>query len=79
MSAFELKEISDFFTEEECDFVVEMARIKGLKESPTAKDSNEIAQGTPEETFKQWDANKDGFIDVDEVHHCRLVTEQLST
>ena len=62
-----LLEISDFFTEDECDFVVEMAEAKGLKDSPLVKDSNEIAGNTSETTFKQWDANEDGFIDVDEV------------
>ena len=72
-----LKEISDFFTGEECDFVVEMAKLKGMKDSPLAKDSEEIARSTPEITFRQWDANEDGLIDAEEVHVNRKVFGNL--
>ncbi|EDO48199.1 predicted protein, partial [Nematostella vectensis] len=59
-------EIPDLFSDEECDFVVELATNKGLQDSPLMRDPREVSGETTRDTFNEWDTNSDGFIDIDE-------------
>ncbi|XP_048587880.1 transmembrane prolyl 4-hydroxylase-like [Nematostella vectensis] len=59
-------EIQDLFSDEECDFVVELATNKGLQDSPLMRDPREVSGETTRDTFNEWDTNSDGFIDIDE-------------
>ena len=67
MCTFIFLEIPNLFTEEECEYFIEMAQTKGLHPSPLVKDNSEISDKTSENTFMEWDINGDGFVDTDEV------------
>lgn len=61
-------EIPGFFTDEECEMIIDLALEKGMSESPAIQDTAKSADEDPwEEKIKAWDRNKDGFIDKTEV------------
>ncbi|XP_020891848.1 transmembrane prolyl 4-hydroxylase [Exaiptasia diaphana] len=60
-------EIPNFFTSEECDYVIEMAKKRGMSDSPVLKDKRIFQNETTEEVFNTWDVNNDGFVDMDEM------------
>jgi len=63
-------EIPNFFTDEECEMIVELAQEKGLKENPLTQDNdNVIDKDSVEDKLKDWDKNGDGFVDKAEVLH----------
>ena len=63
-----LTEIPKFFTDEECEMIIDLALEKGMSESPLTQDADKSADEDPwEDKIKAWDRNKDGFIDTTEV------------
>ncbi|XP_031556319.1 transmembrane prolyl 4-hydroxylase-like [Actinia tenebrosa] len=60
-------EIPDFFTADECDLVIEMAKNKGMSDSPVMEDPRGLPNDTTKQVFDDWDTNDDGFIDPEEV------------
>lgn len=61
-------EIPNFFTDEECEMIIELALEKGMSESPLSQYSDKSADEDPwEEKIKAWDRNKNEFIDKTEV------------
>ena len=61
-------EIPNFFTDEECEMIIDLALEKGMSESPLTQDTDKSADEDPWEVkIKVWDRNKDGFIDKTEV------------
>ena len=63
-----LTEIPNFFTDEECEIIIDLALAKGMSESPLTQDTDKSADEDPwEDQIKAWDRNKDGFIDKTEV------------
>ena len=67
-NSFFLIEIPNFFTDEECEMIVELAQEKGLKENPLTQDNdNVIDKDSVEDKLKDWDKNGDGFVDKAEV------------
>ena len=65
-------EIPNFLTHEECDHIIHLAKKKGLKMSETTEeglkyDTSALGKNTKKH-FDLWDQNKDGQIDMDEVH-----------
>lgn len=61
-------EISNFFTDEECEMIIDLAQEKGMSETPLTQD-NDQSDNTDsiEDKFKAWDKNEDKFIDKTEV------------
>ena len=65
---FNAAEIPNFFTDEECEMIIELAQEKGLKESPLSQDTGQtIDKDSVEDLLKEWDKNNDGFVDKTEV------------
>ena len=63
-----LLEVQNFLSAEECDHLISLARDHmGLEKSPVINDENRLEEETSERTFKLWDENGDGMIDVQEV------------
>lgn len=63
-----ITEIPKFFTDEECEMIIDLALEKGMSESPLTQDTDKSTDENPwEEGIKAWDRNKDGFIDKTEV------------
>ncbi|XP_020619596.1 transmembrane prolyl 4-hydroxylase-like [Orbicella faveolata] len=61
-------EIPNFFTDEECEMIIDLALEKGMSESPPSQDTDKSADKDPwEEKIKAWDRNKNGFIDKTEI------------
>ena len=61
-------EIPNFFTDEECEMIIDLAQEKGLKDSPLTPDTNNIDdKDSIDGILKAWDRNEDGFVDKDEV------------
>lgn len=61
-------EIPNFFTDEECEMIIDLAQEKGLKDSPFTPDTDNIDdKDSIDGTLKAWDRNEDGFVDKDEV------------
>lgn len=60
-------EIEDFFTENECEFVIDLATAKGLKQIPFLTNSKIMFMDKKEEMFKMWNLNGDDFVDANEV------------
>lgn len=61
-------EITNFFTDEECEMIIDLAQEKGMSETPLTQD-NDQSDNTDsiEDKFKAWDKNEDKFIDKTEV------------
>lgn len=61
-------EIPNFFTDEECEMIIDLAQEKGMSETPLTQD-NDQSDNTDsiEDKFKAWDKNEDKFIDKTEV------------
>lgn len=67
-------EIPNFFTDEECEMIIELAQEKGLKESPLGLEPDKsIDKDAAEELIKDWDKNNDGFLDTKEVRRICIV------
>ena len=65
---FYFTEIPNFFTDEECEMIIEMGQEKGLKESPLSQDSQEIInKDSLHDVIKNLDKNNDDFLDKKEV------------
>lgn len=63
-----ITEIPKFFTDEECEMIIDLALEKGMSESPLTQDTDKSTDENPwEDKIKAWDRNKDGFIDKTEV------------
>ena len=63
-----LTEIPKFFTDEECEMIIDLALEKGMSESPLVLETDQSAnEDTWKDKIKAWDRNKDGFIDTTEV------------
>lgn len=63
-----ISEIPKFFTDEECEMIIDLALEKGMSESPLTQDTDKSTDENPwEDKIKAWDRNKDGFIDKTEV------------
>ena len=61
-------EIPNFFTDEECEMIIDLAQEKGLKDSPFTPDTDNIDhKDSIDGILKAWDRNEDGFVDKDEV------------
>ena len=65
-------EIPNFLSEEECDHIISLAKKEGLQMSQTLKgglkhDTWALGKNTKKH-FDLWDQNKDGQIDMNEVH-----------
>ena len=61
-------EIPNFFTDEECEMIIDLALEKGMSESPLTQDTDNSADEDPwQDKIKALDRNKDGFIDKTEV------------
>ncbi|XP_065657223.1 uncharacterized protein LOC100206310 isoform X3 [Hydra vulgaris] len=58
-------EIENFIDEEECELLIDLAKVKSLKE--VNQKFNNIEFKNANEVFKEWDYNQDGFIEPDEV------------
>ena len=58
-------EIENFLDEEECGLFIDIAKNKKMKVQSQQK--TEIELKHPDQTFKEWDYNQDGFITPDEV------------
>lgn len=50
--------------------MIEMAKKKGMTDSPVIEDPRGLPNDTTKHVFDDWDTNNDGFIDVDEVTTC---------
>lgn len=61
-------EIPNFFTDEECEMIIDLAQEKGMSETPLTQD-NDQSDNTDsiEDKCKAWDKNEDKFIDKTEV------------
>lgn len=70
-------EISNFFTDEECEMIIDLAQEKGMSETPLTQD-NDQSDNTDsiEDKFKAWDKNEDKFIDKTEAIH---ISEKRNT
>ena len=67
-------EIPNFFTDEECEMIIDLALEKGMSENPLTQDTDKSADGDPwEDKIKAWDKNKDGFIDKTEVRTGKIL------
>lgn len=65
---FYFTEIPNFFTDEECEMIIEMAQEKGLKESPLRQYSQDIInKDSLQDLIKNCDKNNDDFLDKKEV------------
>ena len=81
MIQFCITEIPNFFTDEECEMIIDLALEKGMRESPqTQHIDNGDDKDSMEDTLKAWDKNDDGFIDKTEVRtHLVSFNQTLST
>ena len=76
-------EIPNFFTDEECEMIIDLALEKGMSESPLTQDTGKSVDEDPwKDKIKAWDKNKDGFIDKTEVRTgesliCSVLTRTL--
>ena len=64
---FPYAEIEDFFTQEECELVIDLAKAKGMKEISSYKNAETMFKDDMKDTFKMWNLNGDEFIDENEV------------
>lgn len=63
-----ITEIPKFFTDEECEMIIDLALEKGMSKSPLTQDTDKSTDENPwEDKIKALDRNKDGFIDKTEV------------
>ena len=67
-----IAEIPNFLSSEECDYIVVLAKEKGMETSHTLKegveqDTKSLGKNTLSH-FQKWDQNQDGVIDTDEVY-----------
>ncbi|XP_022799755.1 transmembrane prolyl 4-hydroxylase-like [Stylophora pistillata] len=63
-------EIPNFFTDEECEMIIDLAQEKGMSEIPlTENNDNSGNEDLIEHKFKAWDKNEDEFIDKTEALH----------
>ncbi|XP_028417038.1 transmembrane prolyl 4-hydroxylase-like [Dendronephthya gigantea] len=62
-------EIKDFFTKDECELVIDLAKAKGMKKIPPFKNIEKMFKDEMHETFKMWNLNGDDFIDAYEVSY----------
>jgi hypothetical protein len=62
-------EIEDFFTPEECELVIDLAKAKGMKKIPAFKGVETMFKDEIHETFKMWNLNGDEFVDANEVRN----------
>ncbi|CAB4005918.1 transmembrane prolyl 4-hydroxylase-like, partial [Paramuricea clavata] len=62
-------EIEDFFTPEECELVIDLAKAKGMKKIPAFKGVETMFKDEIHETFKMWNLNGDEFVDANEVSY----------
>lgn len=60
-------EIENFLDEEECGLLIDIGKSKHLK--PTTQHLTPMELKNPDQTFKEWDYNQDGFITPDEVEN----------
>ena len=61
-------EIPNFFTDEECEMIIDLAQEKGMSETPLTQDNDQIDNtDSIKDKFKAWDKNEDKFIDKTEV------------
>ena len=72
-----ITEIPNFFTDDECEMIIDLAMEKGMRESPLTQDT--VDEDSWEDKLKAWDKNEDGFIDKMEVrtpgfHHTLFTT-----
>ncbi|KAK3737072.1 hypothetical protein QZH41_013882 [Actinostola sp. cb2023] len=51
--------------------VIEMAKRKGMIDSPVVKDTRNFANESTKEVFDEWDNNNDGFVDHEEMLYLR--------
>ncbi len=63
-----IPEVKDFFDEDECELLIELAKRKKMSDLHDS-DIDIIIHGAPEKTFSVWDLNGDGFVDVEEVRY----------
>ena len=74
MISFYATEIPNLFTDEECEMIIDLAQEKGLKESPLNQVNDKITErDSVEEKLKDWDQNKDGFVDKTEVRQINII------
>ena len=65
---FYAAEIPNFFTDEECEMIMELAQEKGLKEISPGQDTREVIdKDSLKDLLRDWDKNNDGFVDKNEV------------
>ena len=62
-----LLEVPAYFSEEECDYLIMLAKHAGLKKSPLHPTKFSIPDHTSEELFNEWDVDKDGWLSPLEV------------
>ncbi|KAL9950837.1 hypothetical protein ACROYT_G043402 [Oculina patagonica] len=63
-------EIPNFFTDEECEMIIDLALEKGMRESPLTQDTDKnVDEDSWKDKLKDWDKNEDGFIDKTEALH----------
>lgn len=60
-----ITEIPNFFTDDECEMIIDLALEKGMRESPLTQDT--VDEDSWQDKLKAWDKNEDGFIDKTEV------------
>ncbi|KAK3737070.1 hypothetical protein QZH41_013879 [Actinostola sp. cb2023] len=60
-------EIPDFLGPVECDLIIAMADRKGMSTITSQTTNDGITFEDPDNTFKTWDYNGDGFIDPEEI------------
>ena len=60
-------EIPNFLDDVECDVIIAMAERKSMRDNPKTTYNGGLYFDDPESTFINWDYNKDGFLDPEEV------------
>ena len=58
--------------------VIEMAKRKGMIDSPVVKDTRNFANESTKEVFDEWDNNNDGFVDHEEVSRITYSTASFA-
>lgn len=66
-----ISEIPEFLTDNECQQIIEQAASQGMETSEVQDPETGInIEPTNENTFNDWDYNKDGTISPLEVNRC---------
>jgi hypothetical protein len=76
---YNLLEIPNYLSAEECDDIIRLAKEQGLETSTTMDEDVfedvAILQEDQADILKYYDYNKDGFLDIDEVPYYHQLSQ----